>query len=252
MRVLIAGSGHPSLVNASVRAFRSVGARVAIAGDLREPGREDAMPAGGDVVALSAVEPGPPGIQALVGEAVERLGGLDTCIRFTSLARGTGFLQEEPDDWSDAVTKPLLDAAHSARALATVMRGTGGALVLVGSVDAFHAYPGRSAASVVMTGLLGLVRSLGIELASDGIRANLVVVGPVGGSDGEPPSGVDAALAARARLRAPAGRWTTADEAAAAIRFVAGPEADFMTGQSLRVDGGWASLNQAPEGMRFP
>jgi NAD(P)-dependent dehydrogenase (short-subunit alcohol dehydrogenase family) len=42
------------------------------------------------------------------------------------------------------------------------------------------------------------------------------------------------------------------EEAAAAIRFVAGPDAGFMTGQTIRVDGGWASLNQSPEGMRFP
>ena len=56
----------------------------------------------------------------------------------------------------------------------------------------------------------------------------------------------------RTLLRSPSHRFARPAEVASAIRFVAGPDAAFMTGQTLRVDGGWASLNQAPEGMRFP
>jgi NAD(P)-dependent dehydrogenase (short-subunit alcohol dehydrogenase family) len=56
----------------------------------------------------------------------------------------------------------------------------------------------------------------------------------------------------RVRLRLPARRFVTPHEVAEAIAFVAGPEAEFMTGQSLAVDGGWSSLDQAPEGLRYP
>jgi NAD(P)-dependent dehydrogenase (short-subunit alcohol dehydrogenase family) len=102
-----------------------------------------------------------------------------------------------------------------------------------------------------MGGLLGLVRAMGVELAAHGVRTNLVIVGPLGDADEEGPSGTAAALLDRTLLRSPLHRLGQAVEVAAAIRFVAGPDAGFMTGQTLRVDGGWASLNQAPEGMRF-
>ena len=128
----------------------------------------------------------------------------------------------------------------------------GGVVVLVGTVDAFHAYPGRSGAAIAMGGLLGLTRAMAVELAGRGVRTNLVVAGPLGGEDGSPPPGADQASVDRTLLRSPSHRFARPAEVASAIRFVAGPDAAFMTGQTLRVDGGWASLNQAPEGMRFP
>ena len=85
------------------------------------------------------------------------------------------------------------------------------------------------------------------SFAPIGVRANAVLVGPLAvAADGQDPE-----LLERTLLRSPSGRCVTAREAAAAIAFVAGPGAAFMTGTSLRVDGGWASLNQAPDGMRF-
>jgi 3-oxoacyl-[acyl-carrier protein] reductase len=125
----------------------------------------------------------------------------------------------------------------------------GGSIVLVGTVDALHAYPGRSSAAASMAGLLGLARSLAVELAGNGIRANAVLVGPH--SDGTPIERGDP-LAVRTLQRSPSHRFIEPAETAAAIRFLVGPDSAFMTGQAIRVDGGWASLNQAPDGMRFP
>jgi NAD(P)-dependent dehydrogenase (short-subunit alcohol dehydrogenase family) len=133
--------------------------------------------------------------------------------------------------------------------------GGGGAIVLVGSMDATHAYHGRSSAAAAMSGLLGLVRALGVELASVGVRANAVLVGPMSRDDvagsAAPLAIGDAERIERTLLRSPIHRFVTPAEVAAAIGFVAGRGSAFMTGQTLRVDGGWASLNQAPDGMKF-
>jgi NAD(P)-dependent dehydrogenase (short-subunit alcohol dehydrogenase family) len=129
------------------------------------------------------------------------------------------------------------------------MRENGGCVVHVMSIDALHAYPGRSAAAAAMGGILGLIRATAIEWASIGVRVNGVIAGPL-----EP--GTDAPGTPEAReetlLRTPNGRSARPEDVAEAVLFVASDRAAFMTGQTLRVDGGWASLNQAPAGMRFP
>jgi NAD(P)-dependent dehydrogenase (short-subunit alcohol dehydrogenase family) len=155
--------------------------------------------------------------------------------------------------FDEEVGRQLLEPRRTAMALARLMAAAdGGSVVMVGSVDAFHAYPGRSATAVAMGGLLGFVRAMGVELAARRVRTNLVVAGPLGTDGGEPPAGSDAAAVERTLLRSPSHSFARPGDVAAAIGFVAGPDAAFMTGQTLRVDGGWASLNQAPEGMRFP
>ena len=119
--------------------------------------------------------------------------------------------------------------------------------MVVGTLDALHAYAGHADASVAMGALGGLVRSLALELAPGGVRVNLVLAGPLddAGAPGDPDR------MARTRLRSPSGRFAEPDEVAAAVLFVAGADAAFMTGAVLRVDAGWGSLNQAPDGMRF-
>lgn len=221
-RVLIVGTAEASLVQATADAFSAAGGLVAI---------PDARPTIDDPAS----------------------GSLDICVCFARLAARSPLMGTDDANWEDALDRQLLEPRRLAMAAARAMAaGTGGSIVLVGSADAFHAYPGRSVASVAMGGLLGLARSMAVELAPSGIRANLVVSGPLGSPDGGAPAGSDAALVERTLLRSPVHRFASPGEVAAAIRFVAGPDAAFMTGQTLRVDGGWSSLNQAPEGMRFP
>jgi len=220
LRVLLAGQAEPSLMDATAEAFKA---------------------AGGDVVAAAE--------QTETGEP----GRLDVCVCFARVASSVRFIEADDEAWEGELERHLLDPRRIAMAAVRSMASNaGGSIVLVGSADLSHAYPGRSVASVAMGGLLGLTRSMAIELASKRIRSNLVVAGPLGDADGGPPAGADPGLVERTLLRSPVHRFASPQEVAAAIRFVAGPDAGFMTGQTLRVDGGWSSLNQAPEGMRFP
>jgi 3-oxoacyl-[acyl-carrier protein] reductase len=188
--------------------------------------------------------------RATLSSAVDKIGGLDLLVRLAPEPL-TGSLAEVPSrDWNADLARLLGGAQQVVIDAAGLMGKKGGSIVLVGSVDAFHAYPQRSTASAAMAGLLGLVRSLGVELAPRGIRANAVLAGPLEPAPA-PSLDADDPLVARTLLRSPSHRFVSPNEVAAAIGFLLGPDSAFMTGQALRVDGGWASLNQAPDGMRF-
>ena len=178
-------------------------------------------------------------------------GAGEIAVVFARASSTVPLLDVDETTFADELERQLLVPQRAAlRAARSMAEAAGGVVVVVGSVDAYHAYPGRSATSVAMGGLLGLVRSIAVEMAGRGVRANLAIAGPLGGEDGSPPAAPDVAIE-RTLLRSPSHRFARPSEVAAAIRFLAGPDSAFMTGQTLRVDGGWASLNQAPEGMRF-
>ncbi|HYM83398.1 MAG TPA: SDR family oxidoreductase [Candidatus Dormibacteraeota bacterium] len=244
--VLIIGLGSPVAV-AAARGFGAAGARVALAdadGAAVERTRSALAAAGQHVHAVVGSDAVPQTARALVDQAADSLSGLDVLVRGVVPPPIGPVLDADGDAWATDLARALGGAFHASRAAAAYMRG-GGSIVHVGSMDATHAYPGRSTAAAAMAGLVGLVRALAVELAPNGIRANLVLAGPL-------EDAADAALdRQRIELRSPMGRLGHAAEVARAVLFVAGGRASFMTGQPLRVDGGWASLNQAPEGMKF-
>jgi len=182
--------------------------------------------------------------------AAERLGRLDIVVHVAAPSVPVAFVDRDDARWMADLEARVLEPIRLARDAAAVMAPTGGGVfVFVGTLDATHAYAGHADASVAMGALLGLVRTLAVELASVAVRANAVLVGPL--AEARAVAGADPERLARTLLRSPSKRFVTPAEAAEAIVFVAGPGAGFMTGASLRVDGGWGSLNQAPDGMRF-
>jgi 3-oxoacyl-[acyl-carrier protein] reductase len=182
----------------------------------------------------------------LVEVAHEELGRLDVLVRHVPPVASGPLLEADRQAWSGFIASTLVEAFEISRTAARLMP-QGGSIVHIASIDALHAYPGRSAAAAAMSGLVGLVRSLAVELAALGVRVNLVIPGPIE----ELVGSVADARRERTELRSPSGRLGTAAEVASGVLFVAGPSASFMTGQALRVDGGWGSLNQAPDRMKF-
>lgn len=190
-------------------------------------------------------------VTSVADDAMASAVGYDICVCFARPQTRSPLSATSPDALVEDVSLALLRPQRIVTTAAeTMAAAVGGTIVIVGSLDATHAYPSRAAASIAMGGLLGLVRAIAVELSGDGVRANLVLAGPLGGPGGGGRA-EDVALVERTLQRSPLGRLGTSAEAAAAIRFLASPASDFMTGQTLRVDGGWAALNQAPDGMRF-
>ncbi|MFC5820794.1 SDR family NAD(P)-dependent oxidoreductase [Nonomuraea harbinensis] len=130
--------------------------------------------------------------------------------------------------------------------------GTGGAVVNVTSHQARRAVPGSLPYATAKAGIEGLTRALAVEYGKRGIRVNAVAPGSVAteryeeflaGQPAEAAAGVEREMA---RLH-PLGRVATAGEIAAAVAYLLSPEASFVNGVTLPVDGGRSVLGLDPE-----
>ena len=120
-----------------------------------------------------------------------------------------------------------------------VRAGAGGSIISIASTAAFVGLPGRSAYCAAKAGILGLTRALALEVAGARIRVNAVAPGFTR------TKFIDQALADGSLeegwmlARVPMHRLAATTEIAAAVRFLAGDDSSYMTGQTMVVDGGW-------------
>src|SRR5579871_3289954 len=133
-----------------------------------------------------------------------------------------------------------------------VTQGWGGAIVSIASTAAFVGLPGRGPYCAAKAGILGLTRALALEVAASKIRVNAVAPGftrtklvEQGLKDGSLREDWMTA-------RVPMHRLAQVDEIAEAVRFLAGEESSYMTGQAIVVDGGWIiqGLPDAPDWLQ--
>ena len=129
-----------------------------------------------------------------------------------------------------------------------------GAIVSIASTAAFVGLPGRGAYCAAKAGILGLTRALALEVASAGIRVNAVAPGftrtkliEQGLADGSLQE--DWMVA-----RVPMKRLAATSEIANAVRYLAGDEASYVTGQTIIADGGWTvqGIPHAPTWLQTP
>jgi NAD(P)-dependent dehydrogenase (short-subunit alcohol dehydrogenase family) len=159
-------------------------------------------------------------------------------------------------DWSAVVATHLngffLCASEAVPRM--VARGKGGAIVSIASTAAFVGLPGRGAYCAAKAGILGLTRALSLEVASAGIRVNAVAPGftrtkfiDQGLADGSLQE--DWMLA-----RVPMKRLAATGEIANVVRYLAGDEASYVTGQTIVADGGWTvqGIPHAPSWLQTP
>jgi 3-oxoacyl-[acyl-carrier protein] reductase len=144
------------------------------------------------------------------------------------------------EDW-DAVLAVNLTASFrlSRSALRGMMKARWGRIVNITSVVGATGNPGQANYVASKAGLTGLTKALAQEVASRGITANCVAPGFIA-------TAMTAALTERQVAaiaeRIPAGRLGTPDDVAACVLFLASPEAGYLTGQTLHVNGGMAMI----------
>jgi 3-oxoacyl-[acyl-carrier protein] reductase len=181
----------------------------------------------------------PKGAADLVRAAVEAWGGLDILVNNAAVRREVDFANLGWDEWRE-VLGVALDGAYLCAHAAwqhLVAAGQDGVVINIGGLSAHVGAAGRAHVLAAKAGLVGLTRGLAHDLASSGGRANCVAPGLIDTVRTSPSTtgGTPAHHARHASLTG--GRGVPAD-VAAMVRFLCGPEARYITGQTIHVNGG--------------
>jgi len=175
-------------------------------------------------------------VAAMVDAAVAEFGRLDVLVNNAAIREETPFAEMKLEDWHRVLATVLDGAFLCAQAcLPHMLRAGGGSIVNIGGLTAHQGAAGRAHVVTAKAGLAGMTRALALDLAPQGITVNCVVPGTIETLRGLP--GAPERPAHRQGLP-PAGRRGEPDEVAAAVRFLCGPGARYITGQSLHVNGG--------------
>ncbi|MFE9426391.1 SDR family NAD(P)-dependent oxidoreductase [Kitasatospora sp. NPDC006697] len=178
----------------------------------------------------------PDTLRAFVTAAAERFGRIDLLVNNAGVLHQELLLTTSPKRIDLLLSANLLAPITLAQACARVMIGTkGGAIVNISSINAVRGYRGVAVYSAAKAGLDGFSRSLARELGPFGIRVNSLVPGFF---DSEMTEEVTDRNRERITRRTPLGRLASVTEIADAALYLCSPNASFITGQTIVVDGG--------------
>ncbi|MDQ6672543.1 MAG: SDR family oxidoreductase [Chloroflexota bacterium] len=237
--VLVTGAAN-GIGRAIARRFGAGGCRV-VAMDFRgedlEHSVDELRSTGAEVLAIQADVRDASQVEAAVTQTVERFGRLDVGVSNAAVYPNTAVVDMDEAEWDLVLDTNLKGAFLVTRAVARQMlrQANGGKLCLIASGAYSSARRGAAHYSASKAGLVMLAKTLALELAEHRINVNVVSPGLV--AVGDRP-GVSEHYKQVLLQTIPWGRPGSPDEIASAVLFVCSPEAEYLTGSVMSVDGG--------------
>jgi 3-oxoacyl-[acyl-carrier protein] reductase len=239
MTALVTGASG-GIGSAIAKALAAQGARVALSGTREEALQAVAAEMSGDHVIVPTNLSDSAAVDALVPQAVERLGKLDILINNAGVTRDNLAMRMKDEEWSDVIRINLEAAFRLSRAaLKPMMRARYGRIISITSVVGATGNPGQANYAASKAGLVGMSKALAQEVASRNITVNCIAPGFIQSAmtDALPDAQKESLLG-----RIPAGRLGGGEDVAAAAVYLSSRESAYVTGQTLHVNGGMAML----------
>ena len=240
MTALVTGASG-GIGSAVARALAAQGARLAVSGSNAAKLEDFRASLGATHVGLPCDLSDGAAVDALVPAAVEALGGkLDILVNNAGVTRDNLVMRMKDEEWDMVIRVNLEAAFRLARAAARpMMKARHGRIISITSVVGTTGNPGQANYSASKGGITAMSKALAQELASRGITVNCVAPGFIATAmtDALPDAQKDALNA-----RIPAGHMGDGADIAAAVVYLASREANYVTGQTLHVNGGMAMI----------
>ena len=250
-RVALVTGSSSGLGLAAAEALARRGARLALSsrgGDRLQAAARRIGASGAEVVAVSADIRRPQDLEELVSSVEEQLGPIDVLVANGGGPRAKPAVELDEVDWQEAIPLALLFVPRLCQLVLPGMRRRGwGRIVAINSVSSRQPIPGLALSNALRPAVLGYLKTLSLEVATDGVTVNSVLPGytrterleelasAMAERTGRTPAAVMAEQGSGAAMR----RLAEPREIGDAVAFLASPEASYITGQALVVDGGY-------------
>ena len=225
---------------AIARALHGAGATVGLSGTREAPLEALAAELGDRTHVLPCNLSDPAAVEALPKQAIAAMGAVDILVNNAGITRDQVFMRMSDDDWASVIDVNLTATMRLCRAVVRpMMKARWGRIVNISSIVGATGNAGQVNYAASKAGMIGLTKSIAAEVASRNITANAVAPGFIA-----TPMTDKLTDDQKAKINAqiPAGRMGTPEEIAAAVLYLASPEAGYVTGATIHVNGGMAML----------
>jgi 3-oxoacyl-[acyl-carrier protein] reductase len=191
---------------------------------------------GGQVEIIAADISTADGAGLAIEAAMQAFGRIEVLVNNAGITRDTLLMRMSGDDWDDVLATNLKGAFLTSKAaIRPMLRQRSGRIVNISSVVGQVGNAGQANYAAAKAGLIGFTKSLAKEVGSRGITVNAIAPGFI---DTRMTAGLSDEMKTTLLERTPLNRFGTPEDVAGAVAFLVGPDASFITGHTLTVDGG--------------
>ena len=225
---------------AIAHALHGAGATVALSGTRVEPLEALAAELGSRAHVLPCNLSDADAVEALPKQAIEAMGAVDILVNNAGITRDQLFMRMSDDEWQSVLDVNLTSTMRLCRGvMRPMMKARWGRIINISSIVGSTGNPGQANYAASKAGMVGMTKSIAYEVASRGITANAVAPGFIATAMTDKLTD-DQKAAINAKI--PAARMGAPEEIAAAVLYLASPEAGYVTGTTLHVNGGMAMI----------